>query len=110
MSDPPDEPDVEISAWAKARELTFNKPPRTHVETFAGPSGRSGSASSRRNLPDPVEADVPYQDVEADYKAGAKLAGTEDAQPPAPESGESQRNKKLLNRVLSHAASRMRPS
>jgi hypothetical protein len=77
MSEPPDEPDVEISASAKARELTFNKPPQTRVETFAEPSGQSGSASARRNLPDQVEADVPYQNVEVDYKAGAKLPDTE---------------------------------
>jgi hypothetical protein len=90
MSEPPDEPDVEISASVKARELTFNKPPRTHVETFAEPSGQSGSASSRRNLPDQVETDVPYQDVEVDYKAGAKLPDAENSQQPDPESGESQ--------------------
>jgi hypothetical protein len=74
MSEPPDEPDVEISASVKARELTFNEPPRTRVETFAEPSGRSGTASSRRNLPGQVEAGVTYQDVEVDYKAGAKLS------------------------------------
>ncbi|HUN35556.1 MAG TPA: hypothetical protein VMU95_26455 [Trebonia sp.] len=77
MSEPPEQPDVEIRASVKARELTFNKPPRTHVETCAELSGESGSANSCRNLPDQVETGVPYQDVEADFTAGAKLNETE---------------------------------
>ncbi|HUN35130.1 MAG TPA: hypothetical protein VMU95_24270 [Trebonia sp.] len=82
MSESPDQPDVEIRASVKAREITFNKPPRTHVESFAEPDGQSGSASSRRNLPDQVEAGVPYKDVAADFKAGGKLAEGESSPPP----------------------------
>jgi hypothetical protein len=82
MSDPPDQPDVEIRASVKARELTFNKPPRTRVEPYAEPDGQSGSASSRRNLPDQVQPGETYEDVEVDYKTGAKLADKDASQQP----------------------------
>jgi hypothetical protein len=87
MGEPPDEPDVEIRASVRARELTFNKPPRTHVEPYAEPEGQSGTASSRHNLPDQVQADETYQDVAVDYRAGAKLPDT--SRRPAAGPGES---------------------
>jgi hypothetical protein len=90
MSEPPNEPDVEIGASASARELTFNELPQTRVESFAEPSGQSGSASSRRNLPDQVQTDVTYQNIEADFKSAAKLADMGISQQPDSESGESQ--------------------
>jgi hypothetical protein len=83
MSDPPEEPDVEIRASVKARELTFNRPPRTRVATYARPDGQSGSASTRRNLPDQVQANETYEDVEVGYQAGARLADGDTSQPPA---------------------------
>jgi hypothetical protein len=60
--DGPENPDIEISADVKARELRFEKVPETEVR-FPGRSEReSVSATERENLPEEVEPGVTYHD------------------------------------------------
>jgi hypothetical protein len=66
-------PDVEISTGARARELRFEIVPETKV-WFEGEHGvRSSSEVERKNLPDEVEPDVTYRDVEVRWRAAARI-------------------------------------
>ena len=56
----PSEPDIEIGASFKAKELRFAEVPETDVRHV----GDSTSVSERTNLPDEVEPGVTYRDVE----------------------------------------------
>ncbi|MET8869597.1 hypothetical protein ABZW11_42270 [Nonomuraea sp. NPDC004580] len=69
----PENPDVEISATAKAKELRFHDRPKVVVRAHAEPDGECFWGSDRTNLPDQVEPDVTYQDVRIDFRLGAKL-------------------------------------
>ena len=87
---PPDDPDVEIGATARARRLRFRKKPRVDVRTQGYVEvhpeladelkleGEGGSHAERENLPDEVEPGVTYRDVRVGWRAGAKLRHEED--------------------------------
>jgi hypothetical protein len=92
---PPDDPDVEIGATARARRLRFRKKPRVNVETRGyvdvhpeladelndlNLEGEGGSHAERENLPDEVEPGVTYRDVRVGWRAGAKLRRDEDSE------------------------------
>jgi len=76
-----DEPDVEIGARARARELRFRSTPQTHVELHGEITehGRgeqtveTASGSERENLPEEVEPGVTYRDVDIRWGATARL-------------------------------------
>jgi hypothetical protein len=76
-----DEPDVEIGARARARELRFRSTPQTHVELHGKVTehgrGRqtvkTASGSERENLPEEVEPGVTYRDVDIRWRATARL-------------------------------------
>jgi hypothetical protein len=88
---PPDDPDVEIGAAARARRLRFRKKPRVHVETRAhldvNPEvaeeldldAEGGSRAERENLPDEVEPGVTYRNVRVGWRAGAALRHDEES-------------------------------
>ena len=57
------EPDVSISARAKARELRFDAVPGTEVRFWGDPERESVSATERENLPDEVERGVEYRNA-----------------------------------------------
>lgn len=82
---------MEIGASATAREMTFNTQPRTHVESRIESAGQSRSTSSRRNLPDHVQAGETYHDVEVGYRACPNLTDRSTGQPPDPGSSETKR-------------------
>lgn len=56
-----------------ADELRFETEPETEVRFDGSPGRRSVSRSERTNLPDRVEADVPYRDVRVDYRLVSRL-------------------------------------
>lgn len=64
-------PDIEIGATARANRLRFEEKPDSEVR-FRGESiEESDSGSVRRNLPEGVEPDVTYRDVEIGWRAAA---------------------------------------
>lgn len=64
-------PDIEIGATARAKRLRFEDKPDSEVR-FKGESiEESESGSVRRNLPDEVEPDVTYENVEIGWRAAA---------------------------------------
>jgi hypothetical protein len=78
MPDDPDDerierPDIEMGARVKAKRLRFKSVPETEVEFHGDPEPESESGSERKNLPEEVEPDVTYRDVEVRWRAAAKL-------------------------------------
>ncbi|GAA3541033.1 hypothetical protein GCM10022419_021470 [Nonomuraea rosea] len=69
----PEEPDVEIRASAKAREIRFHHRPDVTVEAVAEPTGECVSGSERTGLPDQVAEGVTYRDIQIDFRVIAKL-------------------------------------
>ena len=65
----PEQPDIEIGAFAKAKRLRFNKKPETEVRV----DGEGGSGSERENLPETVEPGVTYRDVRVGWYAAATI-------------------------------------
>ena len=63
-------PDVEIGARVKAKRLRFKRVPETEVEPH-GDDTESGS--ERKNLPEEVEPEVTYRDVEVRWRARARV-------------------------------------
>ncbi len=55
-------PDVEISARVKSRELRFEEVPETGTRFRGSPGRESVSGTERENLPDEVESGVTYRD------------------------------------------------
>ena len=80
-----DEPDVEIGARVRARELQFRDKPQTHVELHGEITERgrrrqdveTASGSERVNLPEEVEPGVTYRDVDVRWRATARLRDQE---------------------------------
>jgi hypothetical protein len=67
------EPDVEISARARARELTFHETPEVSESARAEPGGESVVGGHRENLPARVETGVTYRDIRIDHRLAARL-------------------------------------
>lgn len=55
-------PDVEISATVKSRELRFEEVPETRTRFWGSPERESVSGTERENLPDEVKSGVTYRD------------------------------------------------
>jgi hypothetical protein len=66
-------PDVEVSTSVRARELRFGIVPETKVWFEAEPAARTSLRTERKNLPDEVEPEVTYRDVEVRWLARAKI-------------------------------------
>ncbi|WP_131741759.1 hypothetical protein [Actinomadura roseirufa] len=66
--------DILIEAHIKADELRFERAPESSVEFTGDADDASASGSTRRNLPDKVQENVTYYDVEIDYAIAARLA------------------------------------
>ena len=69
----PENPDVEISATVKARELHFERVPETEVRFTGRPERESASGTDRVNLPDEVEPGVTYRDPEIRLRIASAL-------------------------------------
>jgi hypothetical protein len=71
------EPDVEMRAAARAKEVRFEVKPRVDVGAWADSPARADSGSERENLPDAVEEGVTYRDVAVRWWLAARLEDPE---------------------------------
>jgi hypothetical protein len=67
------EPDVEMAARVRAKELRFECKPEVRVVAWADSSALAQSGSERENLPDELEPGVTYRDFELRWRAAARL-------------------------------------
>jgi hypothetical protein len=67
-------PDIELTASVKADGLRFREVPKTEVRFFGEPGYESESGSRRTNLPEAVEPDVTYRDIQVEYRLATRLA------------------------------------
>ena len=67
------EPDVEIAASVRAKELRFECKPEVRVGAYADSPARAELTSERENLPDEVEPGVTYRDVSVRWRLAARL-------------------------------------
>jgi len=71
-------PDIEFSANVKARELRFEEKPETEVRFWGYPERNSVSANERKNLPEEVQQDVTYRNVDVRLHIASELVTTEE--------------------------------
>jgi hypothetical protein len=71
--DSPKNPDVEISATVKSRELRFEEVPETRTRFWGSPGQESISGTERENLPDEVESGVTYRDSSVRLRIASEL-------------------------------------
>ena len=71
----PESPDIEFTADVKARELRFERVPKTEVRFFGSPERESASGTDRENLPEEVEPGVTYRDPEVRLRIATALTG-----------------------------------
>lgn len=77
----PDEiADIDVSTSVNARWLRFGVVPETKVSFEGNPAERSSSRTERENLPDEVEAGVPYRDVKFTWRARSRIVHPTDAE------------------------------
>jgi hypothetical protein len=69
------EPDLEIAAAVRAKELRFACRPCVRVTTHADAPASASIESHRTNLPDQVEPGVTYEDVEVRWRASVHVEG-----------------------------------
>ena len=69
----PESADIAFTAEIRAEQLTFREVPQTRTEFTGVPAHESGSGSERANLPERVEKDVTYRDVQVHYWLAAKV-------------------------------------
>jgi hypothetical protein len=66
-------PDVEMGARVRAKRLRFKRVPETQVTFDGEPEPDSASGSERKNLPEEVEPEVTYRDVEVLWRAAGRI-------------------------------------
>ena len=71
------EPDVEIAASVRAKELRFEIKPRVDVVAYSDSGATAESGSERENLPDELEEGVTYRDFAVRWRAAARLRDPE---------------------------------
>lgn len=69
----PDNADITVTARVRARQLRFGEVPQSSTEFTGAPGHESASGSDRANLPERVEKDISYRDVQVDYWLAAAL-------------------------------------
>jgi hypothetical protein len=74
------EPDVEMAARVRAKELRFECKPDVRIGAHADSPASVEHVSERENLPDEVEPGVTYRDIEIRWRLAARL---KDPPPPA---------------------------
>ncbi|WP_395107710.1 hypothetical protein [Actinomadura sp. SCN-SB] len=70
---PEREPDVEISASARADELVVHEKPEIEENTHTSPDGDSEIRTERTNLPGSTEPGTVYRDIRIDHRLAARL-------------------------------------
>ena len=76
-------PDIEFGATVKAKEMRFREVPETEVEFFGTPGHESGHGDRRKNLPDEVEPNKTYKDVQVDYRLASRLVYDDEDEKPS---------------------------
>ena len=67
------EPDVEMSARVRAKEVRFECKPDVELAAHANAPASAELVSERENLPDEVEPGVTYRDVAVRWRLAARL-------------------------------------
>jgi hypothetical protein len=67
------DPDLEISASARAEEVRFDCKPEVRVSAHSNAPATAASVSHRDNLPDDVEPGVTYRNVSICWRAWLRL-------------------------------------
>jgi hypothetical protein len=67
------EPDVEMAATFRAKELRFGCKPEVHIGAHSDTPATVEHISERENLPDTVEPNVTYEDVVVRWRLAARL-------------------------------------
>lgn len=70
------EPDVEMAASVRAKELRFECKPEVRVRAYADAPASAEHVTERDNLPDEVEPGVTYRDVAVRWRLAARLEGS----------------------------------
>jgi hypothetical protein len=78
--EPEREPDVEMAATVRAKELRFECKPEVEIGAHADSPASAELVSERTNLPDEVEPGVTYRNIEVRWRLAARL---KDPPPPA---------------------------
>jgi hypothetical protein len=73
----PKNPEIEVSADVRARELRFAEVPETEVRFPGTPGRESVWGSGRKNLPDEVRAGTTYRNVEVRLRIADRLKDIE---------------------------------
>ena len=68
-----EDPDVEISARVKTRELRFEEEPETETRIWGTPEPESVSGTQRENLPERVRSGVTYRNSTVRLRIAGKL-------------------------------------
>jgi hypothetical protein len=71
------EPDVEIAASVRAKELRFECTPEVRIGAYADAPASAEHVTERENLPDEVEPGVTYRDVAVRWRLAARLEDPE---------------------------------
>jgi hypothetical protein len=66
-------PDIDLTAKVKARELCFDEVPETEVRFWGHPERDSVSETERKNLPEEVRPGVTYRDVSVRLRIASEL-------------------------------------
>lgn len=66
-------PDVEISARVKSREMRFEEVPETRTRFLGSSERESVSGTERENLPDEVESGVIYRNSSVRLRIASEL-------------------------------------
>jgi hypothetical protein len=67
------EPDVEMAATVRAKELRFECVPDVRIGAHADAPASVEHVSERENLPDAVEPNVTYKNVTVRWRLAARL-------------------------------------
>jgi hypothetical protein len=67
------EPDVEIAASVRAKELRFECKPEVRIGAYADAPASAEHVAERENLPDEVQPGVTYRDVAVRWRLAARL-------------------------------------
>jgi hypothetical protein len=73
------EPDVEISAAVRAKEVRFEHKPDVDVRAYANSSASAESISERENLPEELEPGVTYRNFAVRWRVAARLEDPPDS-------------------------------
>jgi hypothetical protein len=67
------EPDLEMAASVRAKEVRFECVPQVRVVAYADVPTSAEQASERENLPDKLEPGVTYRDFAVRWRVAARL-------------------------------------